>query len=273
MRLSWLAKLIQRGPSAEELQREREELCRRKLLADYIISRIRMETGLSFDFASAKELRQSVNEVENATLTDGKTTMSLHISVDGGHSSFQFDALGKKFQLTFLATDLVNFKQSSDGSYLEDLRSIVADAVATFPYSTSSDDAASSEDIEEIAESVSLVCMELCGETDAGVLRWVEEAAKILEGTYEIAPEYPNADPSFKYAGNLWAQIRLPEPRPRHEVIQILQLQPSPRSPMSPCQKFSTEPRVRDEFGLDRVYLRFRVFDRLVIAFFADPFL
>ncbi len=216
MLLQWLANVIPWIPTPKERPDQIENRLRRTLALDYIISRIREEAGLFFEYANAKELVTWEKEGTSASLTNGKKTVSVSILsrrfVESAESYLDLDLLGEKFNVHFWTLDHSIGNSFQNPQEVRDLHSIMDKAISTFPFPPSSEANSTSWDLEANTNHASLVCMELYGKREEDLIRWVEMAARTLGSTPEFRPDCGESfvDPKsiLPWDGvNLWAQI------------------------------------------------------------------
>jgi len=268
--LQWLANVIPWIPPPKERPDQIANRLQRTLILDYIISRIREEAGLFFEYADAKELVTWGKEGTSASLTNGKKTVSVLIlsqrSGESAESYPDFNLLGEKFKVHFWTLDHSIGNSFQNSQEVRDLHSIIEKAISTFPFPPSSEANSTSWDLEANTNHASLVCMELYGKRDEDLIRWVETAARTLGSIPVFRPDCGESfiDPKsiLHWDGvNLWAQIHLTNPLPHDDILHKLDLVPRSLTPgRGTCRQYLLQQHLREQYQVDRVYLKFRRF-------------
>lgn len=269
MLLQWLSNVIPLIPPPKERSDQIKNRLRRTLLLDYFISQIRAEAGLFFEYADAKELAYLGKDGTSASLTNGKKTVAVRILNqrfgEFGESYPDLDLFGEKFTVHFWTLDHSSGTSFQDPQEIRNLYSIIETAISTFPFPPSSE-VSISRDLETHVNHASLVCMELYGARDEVLIQWVEKAARILGSNPEFQPDcgglFADDRAFLPWDGvNLWAQIRLMEPISHDDIIHKLNLETrSPAPGRGTCRQYLLQQSLREQYQIDRVYLKFRSF-------------
>lgn len=226
---------------------------RERIFTDFVIARIRDETGLWFDLADAFATQADPHVVNSAFLQDDQTFAFITFAVES-HAweempVCEFEAIDRKFSL------FVTFREDSRQPIeAGKMREIAMKAVGEFSWTVSS------------ADTVKLILMELHGACGEGLCRWVNAAANNLGATAEYYPEYRGqlrdipTHRVIKPEGETWAQIRLDERPTLDDVLATLDLHGMPSRPGETCRRYTVGKHARDDFGIDTVFMKCRVF-------------